>query len=127
MCVCVPVCVLPQTTLSITYVCDSACVCLCVCCPRPHCHVCLSSRASVCLCVLPQTALSSVVLSQMSVGVLAYSLREPMMRIMTNNQDVMAMTLTVMPVLSICFLGGCEGGVREGPGGGAGCPGSGMH
>ena len=55
--------------------------------------------------LLPQTALYTVLVSQLSVGCLAYALRHPLIHLFTSNLDVVALILQVMPLLFVCFLG----------------------
>ncbi len=66
------------------------------------------------------TATKSVIVSQALIGLGAYTFREPLLQLMTNNTDVINLALTVMPVLTCCFIADglnvVQGGVLRGAG-----------
>jgi MATE family multidrug resistance protein len=45
-----------------------------------------------------------VLATQTLIGLSAYTFREPLLGLMTNNGDVIQLAMTVMPVLACCFI-----------------------
>ncbi|KAL6750422.1 MATE efflux family protein [Haematococcus lacustris] len=67
-----------------------------------------------------QTAVGAVLVTQTLIGLAAYSCARPLLGLMTNNTEVMQLSLTVMPVLACCFiadgLNAVQGAVLRGAG-----------
>ncbi|KAG2451395.1 hypothetical protein HYH02_003996 [Chlamydomonas schloesseri] len=53
---------------------------------------------------LTYTSLGMAAVSQAAIGLAAFSYREPLVRLMTSSEDVLALAAHVLPVLAICFV-----------------------